>query len=93
MSGRWPFQRERKISDPAVRRGKEIFEAAQVRRLSHPNLRTKTEVRFPEASNQVIHPYTDLLLHDMGPALADNRPTYNATPARNGAPRRFGELA
>jgi CxxC motif-containing protein (DUF1111 family) len=29
-------------------------------------------------SGQVIHPYTDLLLHDMGPALADNRPDFAA---------------
>ena len=29
--------------------------------------------------NQKIWPYTDLLLHDMGDALADNRPTGVAT--------------
>jgi len=33
----------------------------------------------PLASNQTIHPYTDLLLHDMGPALADGRPDFLAT--------------
>ncbi|HKW45806.1 MAG TPA: di-heme oxidoredictase family protein [Gemmatimonadaceae bacterium] len=26
-----------------------------------------------------IHPYTDLLLHDMGAALADNRPDFGAS--------------
>jgi CxxC motif-containing protein (DUF1111 family) len=31
------------------------------------------------ASRQVIHPYTDLLVHDMGPGLADNRPDFLAT--------------
>jgi CxxC motif-containing protein (DUF1111 family) len=30
-------------------------------------------------ANQVIHPYTDLLLHDMGLDLADNRPDFQAT--------------
>lgn len=30
-------------------------------------------------SSQRIHPYTDLLLHDMGPGLADNRPDFLAT--------------
>jgi CxxC motif-containing protein (DUF1111 family) len=30
-------------------------------------------------ANQTIHPYTDLLLHDMGPELADDRPDYQAT--------------
>jgi len=29
---------------------------------------------LPELEGQEIHPYTDLLLHDMGPALADDRP-------------------
>jgi len=29
-------------------------------------------------AGQVIHPYTDLLLHDMGPDLADNRPDFQA---------------
>ena len=28
----------------------------------------------PEQSFQLIWPYTDLLLHDLGPGLADNRP-------------------
>jgi CxxC motif-containing protein (DUF1111 family) len=30
-------------------------------------------------SGQTIHPFTDLLLHDMGPALADGRPDYEAS--------------
>lgn len=29
-------------------------------------------------NGQTIHPYTDLLLHDMGEGLADNRPSYDA---------------
>jgi CxxC motif-containing protein (DUF1111 family) len=32
----------------------------------------------PEQSFQLIWPYTDLLLHDMGPGLADNRPEARA---------------
>lgn len=30
-------------------------------------------------ANQTIHPYTDMLLHDMGDELADNRPDFQAT--------------
>lgn len=30
-------------------------------------------------ANQTIHPYTDLLLHDMGPGLADGRPDFDAS--------------
>ena len=33
----------------------------------------------PQVSRQVIHPYTDLLVHDMGPGLADNRPDFEAS--------------
>jgi CxxC motif-containing protein (DUF1111 family) len=32
-----------------------------------------------ELRNQTIHPYTDLLLHDMGPGLADNLGEGNAS--------------
>jgi len=69
----------RKIADPAVVRGKEIFAEAKCVSCHIQTAKTKTDVRFPEASNQTIHAYTDLLLHDMGSGLADNRPTYNAT--------------
>ncbi|MEQ8701044.1 MAG: di-heme oxidoredictase family protein, partial [Bauldia litoralis] len=30
-------------------------------------------------SRQTIHPFTDLLLHDMGPGLADGFPEFGAT--------------
>jgi CxxC motif-containing protein (DUF1111 family) len=32
----------------------------------------------PELHNQTIHPFTDLLLHDMGKDLADTLPMYRA---------------
>jgi CxxC motif-containing protein (DUF1111 family) len=32
-----------------------------------------------EVAHQTIHPYTDLLLHDMGSGLADNRPDFLAS--------------
>ena len=32
-----------------------------------------------EVAHQTIHPYTDLLLHDMGPGLADGRPDFQAS--------------
>jgi len=42
-------------------------------------MQTGVDVTVPQLSNQRTHPYTDLLLHDMGDALADNRPDYLAT--------------
>ena len=34
---------------------------------------------LPELAEQTIHPYTDLLLHDMGAGLADGRPDFEAS--------------
>jgi CxxC motif-containing protein (DUF1111 family) len=31
---------------------------------------------MPQLAGIAIHPYTDLLLHDLGPGLADARPTF-----------------
>jgi CxxC motif-containing protein (DUF1111 family) len=45
-----------------------------------PALRTAVADDSPTgASSQTIHPYTDLLIHDMGPGLADNRPDFDAS--------------
>lgn len=69
----------RKVTDATVMKGKQIFYDAKCASCHKPNMFTKTDVTFPEASNQYIHPYTDLLLHDMGPELSDNRPAFLAT--------------
>ena len=34
---------------------------------------------YASLSNQTIRPYTDLLLHDLGDGLADNRPDFLAS--------------
>ena len=64
---------------PAVRRGEQLFEEAQCGACHIPTLRTRQGARtfdLPDLSQQLIHPYTDLLLHDMGAALADGRPDF-----------------
>jgi CxxC motif-containing protein (DUF1111 family) len=40
---------------------------------------TRPDPGRPELSGQLIWPYTDLLLHDMGPDLADGRPEGQAS--------------
>ena len=69
----------RNPQQPAVRRGRQLFDAAQCGACHMPTLRTGTVPGLPDLSQQVIHPYTDLLLHDMGAALADGRPDFEAT--------------
>ena len=38
----------------------------------------------------MIHPYTDLLLHDMGPGLADGREDFDAGPSEWRTPPLWG---
>jgi CxxC motif-containing protein (DUF1111 family) len=69
----------RKIDDPQVLRGKEVFYAIGCPSCHQPKFVTHRLDGQPEQSFQLIWPYTDLLLHDMGPGLADNRPEGRAT--------------
>jgi len=69
----------REPDDPQVRRGREVFFAARCDSCHVSTWRTGTNPDFPELSNQTIHPYTDLLLHDMGEGLADGRTEFDAT--------------
>ena len=68
----------RNIHDPDVRRGAELFATAGCSACHVPTLRTGARAE-PELANLTIHPYTNLLLHDMGPELADGRPDFRAS--------------
>ena len=56
-----------------VRRGQALFAQAACAVCHRPSYTTGASP-FPALSGQKITPYTDLLLHDMGKGLADNRP-------------------
>lgn len=68
----------RNIDDPQVLRGKELFYTSQCIACHVPKFVTHRLKDQPEQSFQLIWPYTDLLLHDMGEGLADNRPEARA---------------
>jgi CxxC motif-containing protein (DUF1111 family) len=70
----------RNVTDATVKRGEQLFILAKCANCHKQTLTTGVSVAFPSVSNQVIHPYTDMLVHDMGPGLADNRPDYKAGP-------------
>jgi len=57
-----------------VLNGKRLFYGAGCISCHRPKYVTLRDPRRPEQSFQLIWPYTDLLLHDMGPELADGRP-------------------
>ncbi len=68
----------RNYTNANVVAGKAIFSSIGCAGCHKPYVLTGTVVGFPELSNQHIKPYTDLLLHDMGPDLADGRPDFDA---------------
>lgn len=68
----------RDVDDPEVLRGKEVFYTTGCTSCHTPKHVTHRLEGSPEQSFQLIWPYTDMLLHDMGPGLADNRPEARA---------------
>ena len=68
----------RGVDEPEVERGAELFAAIGCTACHTPTLLTGDHP-VTQLSGQEIHPYTDLLLHDMGPGLADGRPDFLAT--------------
>lgn len=71
-----PAPRDR--DKPAVRRGEKLFETAKCSQCHIPELKTGQFDTLPALSGRTIRPYTDMLLHDMGPELADGRPDFRA---------------
>ena len=68
----------RNFDDPQVVKGRKIFEKINCTACHTPSFTTGTLAGIPEVSGQTIYPYTDMLLHDMGDGLADNRPEFEA---------------
>ncbi|MED5387847.1 MAG: di-heme oxidoredictase family protein [Pseudomonadota bacterium] len=68
----------RNVEDPQVLKGKALFHEANCQGCHIPKFTTGAQAPEPELANQTIRPYTDLLLHDMGPGLADGRPEFLA---------------
>ncbi|KIC19858.1 di-heme oxidoreductase family protein [Leisingera sp. ANG-Vp] len=69
----------RDIGDRQVLRGKQVFYDTGCAACHVPKYVTHRLEDRPEHSFQLIWPYSDLLLHDMGEGLADHRPEARAT--------------
>ncbi|MEL7227374.1 MAG: di-heme oxidoredictase family protein, partial [Cyanobacteria bacterium J06576_12] len=67
-----------KVNNSQIQRGEQLFADASCV-ACHTATFTTGSHKYPALENQTIHPYTDMLLHDMGEALADNRPDFEAT--------------
>ena len=68
----------RNVDDPQVLAGKTLFHRAGCQSCHVPQFTTAADAAEPELANQLIRPYTDLLLHDMGEGLADDRAEFEA---------------
>ncbi|WP_240789589.1 di-heme oxidoredictase family protein [Pseudooceanicola onchidii] len=69
----------RDIDTPEVLNGKRVFHEAGCTACHTPKYVTNRLEDQPEQSFQLIWPFTDLLLHDMGEGLADRRPEGRAS--------------
>ncbi|MCP5074258.1 MAG: c-type cytochrome [Rhodobacteraceae bacterium] len=65
--------------DAEVLQGKQLFYNAGCASCHQPKFVTHTLPDQPELSGQLIWPYSDMLLHDMGEGLADDFPDGDAT--------------
>lgn len=69
----------RDVNAPEVLAGKNLFFQAGCQSCHTTKYTTAANAAEPELANQVIRPYSDLLLHDMGDGLADNRSEFQAS--------------
>jgi CxxC motif-containing protein (DUF1111 family) len=63
---------QRDYNDATILQGESLFASAGCVDCHTPAFTTSAYHPLTELNNQFIHPYSDLLLHDMGSGLADN---------------------
>lgn len=68
----------RHARDADVLQGEKLFQQLGCASCHVTTFTTGQVDGLPELSGQIIHPYTDLLLHDLGDDLADGRPDFEA---------------
>ena len=80
----------RNTEDELVKQGARLFVQSQCSACHTPRHETGDSHPLEPLRGQVIYPYTDLLLHDMGEGLADHRPDGMATGAEWRTPPLWG---
>lgn len=69
----------RRVGEALTNRGERLFAEAKCSSCHAPRLVTGDATPIAGLRQQTIRPYSDLLLHDMGPDLADGRPDFLAS--------------
>jgi len=67
------------FDDPLAAQGQALFFGIGCVKCHVPNMVTSSSYAIAEMRNIAIQPFTDLLLHDMGPGLADDAPIEEGT--------------
>lgn len=80
----------RNVDKPAVLAGKNLFYQAGCQACHVPQYTTRPDAEDPALAGLPIRPYTDLLLHDMGPGLADGRMEFRASGSQWRTPPLWG---
>jgi len=69
----------RNLDSPEVKRGAQLFLESGCEGCHRATFKTDNVKDRPWLSDQIIHPFTDMLLHDMGEELADGRADFAAS--------------
>lgn len=69
----------RNLNSPEVKRGARVFLGIGCESCHRATFKTGEAEDQPWLSGQTIHPFTDMLLHDMGAGLADGRADFAAS--------------
>ena len=79
MGAQVAVQPTRNLKSEQAQRGRSLFYQLGCNTCHQPSFKTSDDYPVPELAGQVIWPYTDLALHDMGEGLADGKQEYAAT--------------
>ncbi|QRV23767.1 di-heme oxidoredictase family protein [Marinomonas foliarum] len=71
----------RNLSNKTFLEGKRFFDDGGCASCHTPKMKTGSSSEFSILNNRTFYPFTDMLLHDMGPALASGFPSFSASPA------------
>ncbi|BFM08467.1 di-heme oxidoredictase family protein [Halioxenophilus aromaticivorans] len=75
-----PEARLLQLGEERLQQGRQLFYQVGCADCHTPSFQTQSTTGYnSHLGGQIIWPYTDLLLHDLGPELADNRPDYHAS--------------
>lgn len=70
----------RNLREPDFLAGKKVFDNAGCASCHIPKMQTSKHSAFSALNDRTFYPFTDMLLHDMGPDLASGFPVFSATP-------------